>query len=146
MHCNWCLRESEGAHPYENPHKINMGGCQNYGPFLGTLNIGITGTILGLYGDDGKENGNYYIGAIYHISPILITLNIRCCIIIGIQKGTIILTTTHITSALLLSLCSAPPLTLSPRFLTCKIGDIPGSRVHGCSRVPRMWDFQGLGF
>ena len=38
---------------------IQMGGCQNYGPFLGTLNI-------------------------------------RCRIIIGIQKGTIILTTTHI--------------------------------------------------
>ena len=35
-----------------------MGGCQNYGPFLGTLNI-------------------------------------RCRIIIGIQKGTIILTTTQ---------------------------------------------------
>ena len=38
-----------------------MGGCQNYGPFLGTLNI-------------------------------------RCRIIIGIQKGTIILTTPHIHS------------------------------------------------
>ena len=37
----------------------NMGGCQNYVPFLGTLNI-------------------------------------RCRIIIGIQKGTIILTTPHI--------------------------------------------------
>ena len=36
----------------------DMGGCQNYGPFLGTLNI-------------------------------------RCRIIIGTQKGTIILTTTH---------------------------------------------------
>ena len=36
-----------------------MGGCQNYGPFLGG------------------------------------TLNIRCRIIIGIQKGTIILTATH---------------------------------------------------
>ena len=36
-----------------------MGGCQNYGSFLGTLNI-------------------------------------RCRIIIGTQKGTIILTTTHI--------------------------------------------------
>ena len=35
-----------------------MGGCQNYGHFLGTLNI-------------------------------------RCRIIVGIQKGTIILTTTH---------------------------------------------------
>ena len=37
-----------------------MGGCQNYGPFLGTLNI-------------------------------------RGRIIVGIHKGTIILTTTHIT-------------------------------------------------
>ena len=36
-----------------------MGGCQNYDPFLGTLNL-------------------------------------RCRTIIGIQKGTIILTTTHI--------------------------------------------------
>ena len=36
-----------------------MGGCQNYGPFLGTLNI-------------------------------------RCRTIMGTQKGTIILTTTHI--------------------------------------------------
>ena len=30
-----------------------------------TLNIGIIGTILGFYGDNGKENGNYYIGVIY---------------------------------------------------------------------------------
>ena len=41
-----------------------MGGCQNYGPFLGTLNI-------------------------------------RCRIIIGIQKGTIILTTTLMVQRLL---------------------------------------------
>ena len=38
-----------------------MGGCQNYGPLLGTLNI-------------------------------------RCRIIVGTQKGTIILTTTHMGS------------------------------------------------
>ena len=37
-----------------------MGGCQNYGPFLGTLNI-------------------------------------RCRIIVGVRKGTIILTTTHMS-------------------------------------------------
>ena len=36
-----------------------MGGCQNYGPFLGTLNI-------------------------------------RCRILLGIQKGTVILTTIHV--------------------------------------------------
>ena len=40
---------------------VYMGGCQNYGPFLGTLNI-------------------------------------RCRILIGTQKGTIILTTTHMYS------------------------------------------------
>ena len=39
---------------------LDMGSCQKYGPFLGTLNI-------------------------------------RCRITIGIQKGTIILTTTHIS-------------------------------------------------
>ena len=39
-----------------------MGGCQNYGPFLGTLNH-------------------------------------RCRTITGIQKGTIILTTTHISGS-----------------------------------------------
>ena len=38
-----------------------MGGCQNYGPFLGTL--WIVGTILGFYGK--KENGNYFFGVIY---------------------------------------------------------------------------------
>ena len=38
---------------------LHMGSCQNYGPFLGTLNI-------------------------------------RCRIILGTQKGTLILTTTHI--------------------------------------------------
>ena len=47
------MHESVCIHIY-----IYMGSCQNYGPFLGTLNI-------------------------------------RCRIILGIQKGTIILTTTH---------------------------------------------------
>ena len=39
----------------------HMGGCQNYGPFLGTLNL-------------------------------------RCRIIIRVQKGAIILTTTHMSN------------------------------------------------
>ena len=43
-----------------------MGGCQNHGPFLGTLNL-------------------------------------RCRIIIGNQKGTIILTTTHMDKELKIS-------------------------------------------
>ena len=41
--------------------ELQMGGCQNYGPFLGTVNI-------------------------------------RCLIIIGIQEGTIIVTTTQVDS------------------------------------------------
>ena len=76
-----------------------MGGCQNYGPFVGALNNRcriIIGIILGFYGDNGKENGNYYIGVIYtQVIPFWGTLNNWCRIIIGIQKGTIILTTTH---------------------------------------------------
>ena len=44
---------------FSTSERTYMGGCQNYGPFLGTLNI-------------------------------------RCRIMIGIQKETIILTTTHI--------------------------------------------------
>ena len=58
--------------------------------------------ILGLYwgymGDNGKENGNYYMGYMcdcQNYGPFLGTLTIRCRMIKGIQKGTIILTTTH---------------------------------------------------
>ena len=45
--------------PLLEPSLLHLGACQNYGPFLGTLNI-------------------------------------RCRIIIGTQKGTIILTSTHL--------------------------------------------------
>ena len=51
--------------------RIQMGGCHNYGPFLGTLNI-------------------------------------TCRIIIGIQTGTVILTTTQIVD-----LCDTCALSLS---------------------------------
>ena len=51
-----------------------MGGCQNCGPFLGTLNIG------------GR-------------------------IILGIQKGTIILTTSHMVKGLELRVPPVKPLT-----------------------------------
>ena len=52
--------------------------------------------MLGLYSDNGKEHGNYYMGGCQNYGPFLGTLNIRCRITIGTQKGTIILTTTHI--------------------------------------------------
>ena len=51
-------------------------------------------------GDNGKENGNYYnglymenMGGCQNYGPFLGTLSIRCSIVIGIQKGTIVLTT-----------------------------------------------------
>ena len=50
---------SSRRHPLQSAARLHMGGCQNYGPFLGTPNT-------------------------------------RCCFIIGAQKSTIILTTTHI--------------------------------------------------
>ena len=40
--------------------------------------------------------GLKYMGDCHNYGPFLGTLNIRCRMIIGTQKGTIILTTTHI--------------------------------------------------
>ena len=57
-----CRRTMHWLHPYNPKPQRHMGGCQKYGPFLGTLNI-------------------------------------RGRIIIGIQKGTMILTTSHIVSS-----------------------------------------------
>ena len=54
--------------------------------------------------DNGKENGNYYMGGCQNYGPFLGTLYIRCRIIIGTQKGTIILTTTHIIIGYVLGL------------------------------------------
>ena len=82
------------------------GGYQNYGPVLGTLNIGSIGTILGFVGNNGKENGNYYVLGILYIypsSPFLGTLNIRCRIVIGTKIGPIILTINHVSSPLIAS-------------------------------------------
>ena len=63
------LRELNPGHRFAKAHFVlfdeplqpgpHLGGCQNYGPFLGTLNI-------------------------------------RCCIRIGVQTGTLILTTNHL--------------------------------------------------
>ena len=48
----------------------------------------------------GPRGGGYhiyiYVGVCQNYGPFLGTLNIRCRIIIGIPKGTTILTTTHI--------------------------------------------------
>ena len=37
-----------------------------------------------------------YLGGCQNYGPFLVTLNTRCSIVIGTQKGTIILSTTHI--------------------------------------------------
>ena len=44
---------------------------------------------------DCPETWLYYMGGCQNYGPFLGTLNIRCRIIIGTQKGTIILTTAH---------------------------------------------------
>ena len=59
---------------------------------------GYPGT-LGMHGDTAESMGKGWfekqLGGCQHYGPLLGTLNIRCrTIIIGIQKGTIILTTT----------------------------------------------------
>ena len=43
-------------------------------------------------------NSSYHMGGCQNYGPCLGTLNIRCRIIIRTQKGTIILTTTHISN------------------------------------------------
>ena len=44
----------------------------------------------------GTQLEGSYLGSCQNYGPFLGTLNIRCRIIVGIQKGTIILTTTHL--------------------------------------------------
>ena len=68
-----------------------MGGCQNYGPFLGTLTI-------------------------------------RCRIIIRIQTGTIILTTTHISLTRWLEVASRTASSDVSRMSTLKL--LPGKRMQ----------------
>ena len=71
----------ESLHLLQEAYTVHMGACQNYGDY-----IGIIVTTFGFYGDNGKENGNYYIEVIYTlVVPFRVPCNIRCRIIIGIQ-------------------------------------------------------------
>ena len=47
--------------------------------------------------DKGKEAKQKHVGGCQNYGPFLGTLNNRCRIIIGAQKGTLILTTTHVS-------------------------------------------------
>ena len=78
-----------------------MGGCQNDGPFLGTLNI-------------------------------------RCRIITGTQKGTIILTTTHVELVSLFTISTNPDCTLHSH--DCYVELLNQEHFH-----VQFW-IQGLGF
>ena len=49
-----------------------------------------------------------YVGGCQNYGPFLDTLNIRCRIIIGIQKGTIILKTTQHSTGLILESSQTP--------------------------------------
>ena len=79
---------------------LYMGGCQNYGPFLGTLNI-------------------------------------RCRIIIGTQKKTIILTTTHIALALFRSTSDCAAVWEGRKLETSWLACTPGIVMYGGSYTNR---------
>ena len=80
------------------PISFQVGGCQNSGPFLGFR------VILGLYIRvyigimENKMEATImgYMSYSLNYGPFLGTLNTRCRIIIGTQKGTIILPTTQV--------------------------------------------------
>ena len=65
-------------------------------PFLGVPIIRII-ICWGLYWGP-PILGNYHMGGCQNFGPFLGTLHIRCRIILGIQRGTRILTTTHMDS------------------------------------------------
>ena len=72
-----------------------------------------------------------YVGGYHNYDPLLGTLKISCCIIIGIQKGTIILTTTHVDWAAAQSLVSPSDGPARFRVKGCKAtgkGELPPSR------------------
>ena len=92
-----------------------------------------------------EENGNYYsiwglsgIGGGQSYDPFLGTLHIRCRIIKGIQKGTIILTTTHIGHIGVWG--------LGLGMLGVKGYGCWGFRVPGLGFRVRVRDVRGLGF
>ena len=81
------------------------------------------------------------MGSCQNYDPFLDTLNIRCRIIMGIQKGTIILTTTHMVPNL-----RAPPLRSSEGLSQPYRSGSQNDCLSECgSEIPRMW-VQGLGF
>ena len=72
-----------------------MGGCHNYGLFLGETTIVYWGNI----GTMENKMEAIILGGCQSLVPVWGTLNIRCHTITGPQKGTIILTTTHFEMA-----------------------------------------------
>ena len=72
----------------------------SYSSFRSLVSLWYMGGILGLYGDNENKMEATILGGCQDYGPFLGTLNIRCRIIIGTQKGTINLTTTHIFARL----------------------------------------------
>ena len=70
------------------------------------------------------------LGGCQNHGPFLVTLNIRCRIIMGIQKGTIILTTTHLEARVK----AGQVATTSPSSAVVEVGNGPKIKVsHVCS-------------
>ena len=76
----------------------HMGGCQNYGRVILGSYWGYIGVLWGIVEKKMETTIMGSMDGCQNYGPFLGTLNSRCRTIIGIQKGTIILTTTHIKS------------------------------------------------
>ena len=63
-------------------------------PFKSLLTLHVPGRVASFFG-----SAFMHVGGCRNCGPFLGTLNIRCRNIIGIQKGTIILTTTHVEAS-----------------------------------------------
>ena len=60
----------------------------------------------GFSGQSGdKVEYELYMGGCQNYDPFLATLHIRCRIITGIQKGTVLLTSTHISPYIYIYIC-----------------------------------------
>ena len=86
------------------------------------------------------------MGGNQNYGPLLGTLNIRCRIIIGIQKGTIILTTTHIN--IFQRVLGANPIVVPCFHMEARASAEPSEEArNGSSMLPKLgFRVQGLGF
>ena len=77
--------------------RVILGLYWVYIGFILGLYSGYIGVIWGIMEKKMETTITGYMGGCQNYAPFLGALNIRCRTIIGTQKGTIILTTTHVS-------------------------------------------------